>query len=52
MLFIDQPDDARFRKVQMSAGWYPPYEYGLFFANIRADAERRLANWYGAGNGR
>lgn len=44
-LVIDQPSDPRFRKAQMSAGWYHPYEYGLFFANIRADAERRLAEW-------
>lgn len=44
-LVIDDIEDKRFKRALMSSGWYHAYEYGLFFANIRADVERRLAHW-------
>ena len=44
-LIIDDIEDKRFKRALMSAGWYHAYEYGLFFENIREDAERRLAHW-------
>lgn len=47
-LFIDDIADKRFKRALMSAGWYHAYEYGLFFENIRQDAERRLAHWRAA----